>query len=286
MPAAKITQVIADARGLGDGPWTKDCASPPSHSAFSSPLGLLNFVEKLRTLSNGKPIGFKICIGQPEEFAAIVAAMVESKILPDFITVDGAEGGTGAAPPEFQDSMGFPMAEGLRLVDSFLTGAGIRSEIKLIAAGKIYNGFSLVRTLANGADATNAARSFMFSLGCIQALKCNSNNCPTGITTQREDLNSGLDVEIKSIRVNNFHKATVLSASEIIGAMGKVDASEVNQKDLYKRENGIHISNYEEMHSKYFPMLESGCLIEEGRNVPTKYAEWWESGKKIHQKMK
>ncbi len=145
-------------------------------------------------------MGFKLCIGQPAEFAALVHAMLETGIFPDFITVDGAEGGTGAAPTEFQDSMGMPSLEGVRLVNGFLTGAGIRSDIKVIAAGKVYNGFSLVRMIASGADLCNAARAFMFSLGCIQALKCNSNNCPTGITTQKPELMSGLDIDNKAIR--------------------------------------------------------------------------------------
>ena len=144
--------MIAEARGLGEGPWLTDCASPPRHSAFGSPAELIQFVQQLRELSGGKPIGFKLCVGQPHEFAALCHAMLDANVAPDFVTVDGTEGGTGAAPPEFQDSIGMPLAEGLRIVDGFLTGAGLRDEVKVIAAGKIYNGFSLVRTLALGAD--------------------------------------------------------------------------------------------------------------------------------------
>jgi glutamate synthase domain-containing protein 2 len=190
LPAAKITPAIAEARGLGEPPYA-DCNSPPRHSAFGSAMGLMRFVQQLRERSGGKPVGIKLCVGQPEELACLVHAMVDSGVTPDFITIDGAEGGTGAAPLEFQNSLGFPLAEGVRLVDSFLVGAGLRDDVKLIGSGKVYSGFSLVRTLAHGADLTNAARSFMFSLGCIQALKCNANTCPTGITTQNPDLESG-----------------------------------------------------------------------------------------------
>ncbi|GMH87378.1 hypothetical protein TrVE_jg12463 [Triparma verrucosa] len=286
LPANKITAEISDARGLGPGPWTEDCASPPYHSAFSTPKQLCEFILKLRTLSDGKPIGFKLCIGNPSELASLFHAMIDTDIYPDFITVDGSEGGTGAAPPEFQDSMGMPMAEGLRLTDNMLKGAGIRNRMKLIAAGKVYNGFSLVRTMANGADLCNAARAFMFSLGCIQALKCNANTCPTGITTQNKNLSSGLDVPNKSVRVSNFHAATVLSASEIVAAMGHTNPRHVTGENLWKRENGIHVSTYSDMHSKYLPVLEGGELLEEGMpKVPKKMQGWWKEGKVLYDSM-
>ena len=172
LPAAKITPAIAEARGLGPAPWV-DCNSPPRHSAFSTPEQLMHFLAELRDESGGKPVGFKLCVGQPAEVAALCHAMLDTGVTPDFITVDGAEGGTGAAPPEFQDSVGMPLAEGLRLVDSMLTGAGLRDRVTLIASGKVYNGFSLVRALALGADLCNSARGMMFALGCIQARKCN-----------------------------------------------------------------------------------------------------------------
>ena len=179
-----------------------------------------------------------------------------------------------------------PMAEGLRLVDSMLKGADVRDRVKLIAAGKVYNGFSLVRTIANGADLCNAARAFMFSLGCIQALKCNSNTCPTGITTQNKALSAGLDSSIKSVRVSNFHAATVLSASEIVAAMGYTNPRHVSGKDLWKRENGIHVSTYEDMHHRYIPSLKGGELLAEGMPmVPEKMKEWWTSGYELMKRM-
>ena len=282
LPAAKISEFIAEARGLGPPPYKNDCVSPPKHTVFSSPKGLLRFVERCRHMSGGKPVGFKLCIGQPAEFAALVHAMLETKIMPDFITVDGAEGGTGAAPPEFQDSMGMPMLEGVRLVDSLLVGAGLRNEVKIIAAGKVYNGFSLVKTLANGADVCNAARAFMFSLGCIQALKCNSNTCPTGITTQKPELMSGLNIEHKAIRVANFHRNTVHSAQEIIGAMGCQHPDEITPEHIYKRHEGIHATTYSDMHSVYFPLIAEGVLLDKDlKDVPKKYKQWWLEGKRI-----
>ncbi len=185
LPAAKVTPAIAEARGVSLG---RDCLSPLRHSAFAGPRGLLLFVQRLRELSGGKPVGIKLCVGQPEEFCALVYAMLELDITPDFITVDGAEGGTGAAPPEFSNSMGTPMEEGLTLVHGVLRGAGLRERVRLIAAGKILTGFGVVRTLALGADTCNAARAMMFALGCIQALKCNSNACPSGVATQNPEL--------------------------------------------------------------------------------------------------
>jgi glutamate synthase domain-containing protein 2 len=183
--------------------------------------------------------------------------------------------------------MGMPVLEGVRLVHGFLTGAGIRSDIKVIAAGKVYNGFSLVRMIASGADLCNAARAFMFSLGCIQALKCNSNNCPTGITTQRPELMSGLDIDNKAIRVANFHRSTIHSAQEIIGAMGCRSASEINGEHIYKRHEGIHATTYDEMHSTYFPLLKNRELVDEemSKAAPLKYTEWWNKGKEICDRM-
>jgi hypothetical protein len=198
LPAAKVSPAIAEARGVAMG---RDCLSPLRHSAFAGPRGLVLFLQRLRELSGGKPVGIKLCVGQPEEFCAIVRAMVELDITPDFITVDGAEGGTGAAPPEFSNSVGAPMEEGLALVHGVLRGAGLRDRVRVVAAGKILTGFGVVRTLALGADTCNAARAMMFALGCIQALKCNSNACPTGVTTQNPELTAGLVPEDKALRV-------------------------------------------------------------------------------------
>ena len=288
----------------------------------------MRFISQLRALSGGKPIGFKVasvddptrspdftpspplpraappltsyvrvcplleqlCVGQPHELAALVHAMVDSGVTPDFITVDGAEGGTGAAPLEFQNSVGFPLAEGLRLVDSMLVGAGVRDEITIIGSGKVYNGFSLVRTLAHGADLTNAARSFMFSLGCIQALKCNSNTCPTGITTQNPELESGLDVESKADRIRNFHRATVHAALEIVGAVGVSSPKDVTPRHLYRRESGFKAMDYAQLSKEYFPVLEEpGILLNEASSsgkVPKQLAYWWAEGGKLHAKTK
>jgi glutamate synthase domain-containing protein 2 len=280
LPAAKITDIIAEARGLGAPPWT-DCNSPPRHSAFQCPAGLVRFIGELRELSGGKPIGIKLCIGQPHELAALIHAMIDAGTTPDFITVDGAEGGTGAAPLEFQNSIGFPLAEGLRLVDSMLVGAGVRDQIKLIASGKVYSGFSLVRTLAHGADVTNAARAFMFGLGCIQALKCNSNKCPTGITTQDPALASGLDVESKSTRIARLHGATVKAALEIVGAVGVDSPAQVSPHHLYRRESGFKAKDFSMLSADMFPKLdEPGVLLRE--EAPPQLQEWWRLGGELH----
>lgn len=283
LPAAKITPVIAEARGLGPGPWI-DCASPPRHSAFASPAELVAFVARLRELSGGKPIGVKLCVGQPHEFAALCHAMVDGGCAPDFVTVDGTEGGTGAAPPEFQDSVGMPLAEGLRVVDGFLTGAGLRDEVSVVAAGKIYNGFSLVRTLALGADATNCARAMMFSLGCIQALKCNTNTCPTGIATQDDRLASNLHVPTKAERVANFHRATVHAAKEIIGAVGATRGRDVSQDMIFKRDSGVHVKSLAEVHDKYFAPLRPGQLLSDDglAACSSKMKDWWLEGGRLH----
>ena len=202
LPASKNTPEIADIRGVE--PWT-DVVSPPAHTTFSTPIGLLKFVKQLRDLSDGKPIGFKLCVGERAEFFAICKAMVQTGIKPDFITVDGGEGGTGAAPPEYSNSVGMPLRDGLAFVDDALTGFGLRQEVKIIASGKILTGFHMARALALGADLCNSARGMMLALGCIQALECNRNNCPTGITTQNKHLMAGLVPEKKAPRIMNFH---------------------------------------------------------------------------------
>jgi glutamate synthase domain-containing protein 2 len=219
LPLAKITPEIAEARKL-QYPATSDCNSPSNHSAFNDHVGLIEFIMQLRELSGGLPVGIKLCVGDPRDIACLVHAMVEMGNGPDFITVDGAEGGTGAAPPEYCNAIGLPLEEGLAVVRNFLAGAGIRQKVKIIASGKVTSGFSLVRTLALGADLTNAARAFMLSLGCIQALKCNTNKCPTGIATQNKELQYGLDPTDKSYRVYNFHRKTMDAAAEIIGTIG------------------------------------------------------------------
>jgi len=283
LPAAKITPTIAEARGLGDGPYT-DCNSPPQHSAFRTPKGLLLFVQRLRDLSDGKPVGFKLCVGRPEEFAALVHAMTATGIVPDFISIDGAEGGTGAAPPEFQDSLGMPLEEGLRLAHSMLVGANLRDEIKIICQGKVYNGFSIVKNLALGADVCNAARGFMFSLGCIQALKCNTNKCPTGITTQDPRLESALNVENKSQRVANFHRETVHAALEILGAGGCRSPADISPEHIFVRHDGRHVRSLADFHGEYFPEIPPGALLNDmsRQYLPKATRAWWQAGANMY----
>ena len=273
LPKSKISDDIAEARGLVDR--TKDCISPPTHSAFDGAVGLIRFVDKLRELSGGKPVGFKLCIGRPEEFAAVVRAMLELDITPDFITVDGAEGGTGAAPLEFSNRVGCPLVEGLTYVDRILTGCGLRERIKIISAGKITTGFHLVKHLALGADLCNAARGMMFALGCIQALKCNTNTCPSGVATQNKELMFGLDVDNKSIRVYNFHHKTVESALEIIGAVGLDDPNQLQPEHVNKRVSSLQVLNY----SQIYPLLEKGSLL--NGTAPPLFQAIWDKGGQV-----
>ncbi len=211
LPAAKLTPEIAAMRRV---PMGRDVLSPPGHSAFVSPIGLLEFIAKMRELSGGKPIGFKLCVGKRREFLAVCKAMHKTGITPDFITVDGGEGGTGAAPLEFSNHVGAPLFEGLIFVHNALVGYSLRSQIKVLASGKVTSGFGLVKRLALGADACYSARGMMLALGCIQALKCNSNHCPVGVATQDPYLMAGLDPTNKSNRVANFHRETIKSLSE------------------------------------------------------------------------
>lgn len=217
LPAAKLTPEIVAIRGVTPG---VDVISPPAHSAFSTPLGLIQFVADLRRASGGKPVGFKLCVGKRHEFLGVVKAMLEPGIMPDFITVDGGEGGTGAAPMEFSDSVGTPLNEGLSCVHYALVGAGLRDQIRVIASGKVNTGFQIATKVALGADMCNAARAMMFAIGCIQALRCNTNRCPTGVATQDPELVRGLDVADKLARVMRFHRETVKSYLEVLGAAG------------------------------------------------------------------
>jgi len=257
LPKSKITKEIADARKLPFPP-VADCHSPSSHSAFHSPYELVDFISLLRELSGGLPVGIKMCVGQPSEVAALCKAFVEMETGPDFITVDGAEGGTGAAPPEFSNSIGLPLEEGLVFVRDMLVGAGLKDKVSIIASGRITNGFSLVKNLALGADVTNSARGFMMSLGCIQALKCNSNKCPTGIATTNKELMHGLVPEDKAARVYNYQKLTVQSAVDIIGAMGYTSVDQVSCNDIMRR---IH-SNEVKTLREHFPPMEIGSLVD------------------------
>eukprot|EP00939_MAST-03C_sp_MAST-3C-sp1_P005395 g5395.t1 len=256
LPKEKITNEIAEARGLGPAPW-KDCNSPPMHSAFRNPYEMAEFIGTLREESGGKPVGLKLCVGRPEEFAALLQAFIEVGNSPDFITVDGGEGGTGAAPPEFSNRLGAPLVEGLTAVNGLLRGANLRKDIKVIASGKIVNGWDLVRTIVLGADVCNSARAMMFALGCIQALQCSSNKCPTGITTSKKYLMSGLDVEDKSIRVHQYQGKTVHAALEIVGACGLEHPSQLGPSHIRRRTSGIHAETFADL----YPPVEHGSLL-------------------------
>ncbi|MGE8363706.1 FMN-binding glutamate synthase family protein [Cupriavidus sp.] len=232
LPAAKVTPEIAATRGIAMG---EDCISPATHSEFSTPLGLLQFVDRLRTLSGGKPTGFKLCIGHPWEFFGIVKAMLESGILPDFIVVDGAEGGTGAAPLEFVDHIGVPLQEGLLLVHNTLVGVNLRDKIRIGASGKIITAFDVVRTLATGADWCNSARGFMFALGCVQAQKCHTDRCPVGVATQDPVRQRAIVVPDKADRVASFHRQTLHALLEILQAAGLHHPADLKPHHIVRR---------------------------------------------------
>lgn len=270
LPASKLTQEIVEIRGVEMG---KDVISPPAHTAFSTPVGLLEFVQKLREASGGKPVGFKMCLGKRREFLAIVKAMLKTQILPDFITVDGAEGGTGAAPLEFSDSVGTPLEDGLVFIHNALIGAGIRDQIKIIAAGKITTGFHIAKKMALGADLCNSARGMLFALGCIQALRCNTNACPTGVATQDPELVRGLHVGNKSQRVANFHRETVKSFFEVIGAAGISNPRDLKPWHIQRRTGPMQVLNYSEI----YPLLESGVLL--SSDVPEPFGRPWHAAK-------
>lgn len=244
LPAAKNTEQIAKIRGVLPNIMI---LSPPSHSAFSDAKGLIQFIKKLRDLSNGKPIGFKLCIGSTSEFEAICHEMIAENCYPDFITVDGAEGGTGAAPLEFSDGVGMPFQPALIFVNKTLIDLNIRSKIRIIGSGKIISGYSILHAIALGADMCNSARGFMFSLGCIQALRCHNNQCPTGVATQDKMLMKGLVVTDKSERVFHFHKNTLHAANELLAAAGKTCFADVDINIFMRGDEFAHLSDM------YFP---------------------------------
>src|SRR5690606_25204843 len=257
LPGAKVSAEIAAARVI---PIGVDCNSPAKHSAFTTPIELLHFVAKLRELSGGKPVGFKLCIGHPWEWFAIAKAMLKTGITPDFIVVDGAEGGTGAAPIEFVDHVGTPLREGLRLVHNTLVGIGLRDRIKLGASGKIISAFDMARIMALGADWCNSARGFMFAVGCIQAQVCHTGKCPTGVTTQDPKRQAGLVVSDKSTRVAGFHENTLKALAELLGAAGLKHPAELRPHHIARR-----ISNGEvRVLAALFPDLEK-CELLEGK---------------------
>jgi len=245
LPASKNDEVIARIRGVE--PHT-DVISPSAHTAFSTPRGLLEFIAKLRSLANGKPVGFKLCVGRESEFIAICKAMVETGIKPDFITVDGGEGGTGAAPLEYSNSVGMPLRDGLAFVVDCLIGFGLRDDIRVIAAGKLITAFHLAKALALGADICNSARGMMLALGCVQSLVCNTNRCPTGVTTQDPRLTRGLDVEDKGERVARFQAETVHALVDIVSSAGLRSPGELNRSHIYRRVNPERVARYDQLY--------------------------------------
>ncbi|MBT4281644.1 MAG: FMN-binding glutamate synthase family protein [Candidatus Marinimicrobia bacterium] len=254
LPAIKNTAEIANIRHVE--PY-KDVHSPPGHSAFSDAEGLMHFIQKLRELSGGKPIGFKLCVGRKEEFSGLCKAMLSTGIMPDFITVDGGEGGTGAAPVEFSNSLGMPLRDALAFVHDTLVGFELRDEMRLIASGKIISGFHIAKTIALGADMINSARGMMMALGCIQALECNRNTCPVGVATQDKSLTKGLDVEDKSKRVANFHHETLHSFAELMAASGLKSSKELNRSHIFRRISMAKVMTYEEI----YPYTQTESLI-------------------------
>ncbi len=253
LPGKKNTEEIAKIRNVEPG---KDVISPPTHTAFSTPEEMMYFVQRLRELSGGKPIGFKLCIGKKSEFVEICQAMMKTDIKPDFITIDGGEGGTGAAPLEFSNSLGMPMRDGLAFAFNTLQGYDLKKDIKLIASGKIISGFHMARAFALGADLINSARAMMLAIGCIQALECNNNSCPVGVATQNKSLMKGLDVDDKAIRVANFHKNTIHSFVELLAASGLTKPGELTRSMIIRRQSLDKVVTYEEI----FPYIAKGSL--------------------------
>jgi glutamate synthase domain-containing protein 2 len=265
LPKEKLTREIAEIRGV---PMGEDVLSPPGHTAFSNPIELVHFIQKLRDLSEGKPIGIKLCLGKRWEFIALCKAMVETGITPDYIAVDGGEGGTGAAPLEFSNRVGFPAIEGQIFVHNALVGFDLRSDIKIIAIGKVTSAFDMIKKFALGADLTYAARSFMLALGCIQALRCNSNTCPTGVATQDPSLMKGLVVGDKRTRVHNFHSETLKSLAHLMGALGLHNLSEVRPHLVLRRGSAERVMSYADL----FEFIPRGSLL--SQNIPESFKEF------------
>ncbi len=255
LPAAKVSPEIAATRGVEIG---VDCISPPRHSAFSTPIEMMHFIARMRALAQGKPTGFKLCIGHPWEFLAICKAMLETGVTPDFIVIDGKEGGTGAAPLEFMDHVGMPLREGLSFAHNALVGVGLRERIKLGASGKIITSFDMVRAFALGADWCNSARGFMMSLGCIQSLSCHTDLCPTGVATQDPTRQRALVVPDKALRVRNFHHETLGALNDMIAAAGLDSPTQIRPDHLSRRISGQEVLSYAEL----YPPLEKNALLD------------------------
>ena len=254
LPANKNTPEIAAIRAVE--PYTT-VDSPPSHSAFSDAEGMLHFIKQLRDLSGGKPVGFKICIGIKEEFVEICEAIIKTGIKPDFIAIDGGEGGTGAAPVEFSNSLGMPLLDGLAFAVDTLRGYDLKKDIRVIASGKIISSFHIARVMAIGADLVYSARAMMMAVGCIQALQCNTNTCPVGVATQDRDLMKGLDIQDKATRMYNFHKKTMHILSELISATGVKSHRDFNRTHVNLRVDNTRVMSYDQL----YPIVEVGSYL-------------------------
>lgn len=267
LPAEKITAEIAQTRGV---PMGQDCLSPPGHSAFSTPIEMMEFIAQLREMSGGKPVGFKLCIGRPHELLAICKAMIETGILADFIVVDGAEGGTGAAPVEFSDHIGMPLREGLVFAQNALVATGLRDRVKLAASGKVSTAYYMAANMAVGADWCNAARAFMFSLGCVMSMRCHTGECPTGVTTHDPLRQHGLVVEDKSRRVRNFQRETLHALAEVVGAAGLEHPSQLTPGHIYRRINAVEAKPLDELYN----FVEPGALLDGRKKLPILGKYW------------
>lgn len=266
LPGVKVTKEIAAYRGVPEG---IDCHSPAVHPEFSTARGLLEFVVRLRRLSKGKPIGFKLCIGKRSDFLSICKAMLETKIYPDFITIDGAEGGTGAAPNEFSDYIGLALDDALPFVHASLVGCNLRDKLRLVVSGKIVDGFDMLQKIALGADLCNVARPMMFAVGCIQALRCHTGKCPTGVTTQDPKRAKAIDINSKGIQVKNYHFETMKSFLLLVGALGVDHPDKLTPDMIWQRVGNQKAKNYLEL----YDYLQPGALLSE--NIPENFAHDW-----------
>ncbi|WP_309132779.1 FMN-binding glutamate synthase family protein [Brevibacterium sp.] len=269
LPGPKVSQEIAEIRGI---PVAETCISPPNHSVFSTPIELMQFIDRMRELSGGKPAGFKLCVGSRTEFLAMCKAMIETGITPDFIIVDGSEGGTGAAPLEFEDHVGLPLTQGLMTVHNALVGTGLRDKIKVGASGKIASGSDIVKRLIQGADYTNSARAMMMAVGCIQAMACHTGKCPVGVATQHPRRTRALDVPDKSERVKNYQESTVAEAVRIMAAMGVTHPDQLEPTMLRRNVSPSESWSY----AKLYEWLEPGELL---NGAPSEWAADWKAAR-------
>lgn len=274
LPGRKVTPEIAEARGISVG---KDCISPASHGTFSTPVEMMEFIERLRGLSEGKPVGIKLCIGQAWEWFALVKAMLKTDIVPDFITIDGAEGGTGAAPLEFSNNIGMPVQEALILVHNTLVGTNLRHRIRIAAAGKVVSAFDILRMMALGADYCNAARGFMFAIGCIQAQSCHTGACPTGVATQDKKRQMALNVRDKGERVYDFHRNTMEAVKEMVEAAGLEHPGEVSKRHIMRRVDANKVRSLDTL----IKSVPAGALLQDNllgqKKLPTAFLNYWDA---------